>query len=68
MNDFIHGRHIEKGTNKEQLAQQNVRRHTLGFCGKRSGNFKWIPAQRLYTCTLNGQEAKEQEAIGKGPR
>jgi hypothetical protein len=31
MNDFIHGRHIEKGTNKEQLAQQNVRRHTLGF-------------------------------------
>ena len=35
MNDFIHGRHIGRETNKEQLAQQNVRCHTLLlFAGK----------------------------------
>ncbi len=56
MNDFIHGRHI--GTNREQVTQQNVRVHTLGFCGKlewkglyNNNVFRTIPAQGLYTCT-----------------
>ena len=48
MNDFIHGRHIGRQS-RSNLHSRMCIVIPWTFAGNWSGNFKWIPAQRLYT-------------------